>query len=89
MDWDEVRKNRLSKDRPDDWPEGVWGISLKGVGLLGIHEKTGKVYWDGKEIVTKRSISLGTYERWAAGLAATGTFGTFVVNVGRAKGWWS
>ena len=30
-DWDEVRKMRMSKERPDDWPEGVQGISMKGL----------------------------------------------------------
>ena len=34
--------------RPDDWPEGVNGISLNGLSLLGKHERTGKLYWDGK-----------------------------------------
>ncbi|SRR6266849_1820763 len=46
-----IRKYRLSTDRPPEWPEGVYGVSMKGIGLLGIHEKSGKLYWDGKEVV--------------------------------------
>jgi hypothetical protein len=88
-DWSLVRKYRLSPDRPPEWPEGVYGVSMKGVSLLGIHEKSGKLFWDGKEVVTRRSIRLGTFERWVAGFAATGTFGTFIVNLGRAIGWWA
>ncbi len=87
-DWDVVRRNKLSDDRPSDWPEGVRAISIKGVGLFGIHEKTGRLYWDGHEIVTRNKIRLGTFERWIASFAALGTFGTFLVNVGRAFGWW-
>jgi hypothetical protein len=34
-------------------------------------------------------ILLGTYERWVAGIAASGAFGSFVVNLGHnAFRWW-
>ena len=88
-DWTQVRKYRLSTERPSEWPEGVFAISMKGAALLGIHEKSGKLYWDGKEVVTRSSIRLGPYERWLASAAALGTFGTFIVNAGRAYGLWS
>lgn len=88
-DWAKIRTHRFTPDRPTEWPEGVYGISLEGISLLGIHEKTGKLYWDGKEVITKTALRLGVFERLLAIAAATGTFGTFVVNVGRAKAWWS
>jgi hypothetical protein len=44
----------------------VRGISLVGVSLLVVHEKTGKLYWDGKEIVTRSIFKLDTFERWLA-----------------------
>ena len=88
-DWVEVRANRFSKERPDDWPEGVFGVSIKGVALLGVHEKTGRLYWDGKEVVTRSKIRLGTLELWLVAFAAVGTFGTFVTDAGRAVGWWT
>lgn len=87
-DWEIIRKHRHSTERPPERPEGVYGISMKGAALLGIHEKTGKLYWDGKEVVTKSIFSLGLFERLLATTAALGTFGTFVVHAGRAKGWW-
>ena len=58
-DWSVIRKYRLSTERPPEWPEGVFGVSVKGIGLLGIHEKSGKLYWDGKEVVTRSSVGLG------------------------------
>jgi hypothetical protein len=90
MDWDHKRNIRFTKDRPpQDWPKGVRGISLEGVGLLGVHEETGKLYWDGKEVRTQNMILLGGYERVMAFLTATGAFGTFVVNLGHnAFRWW-
>jgi len=88
-DWSVIRKYRLSIDRPPEWPEGVFAVSMKGVALLGIHEKSGRLYWDGKEVVTRGSVRLGTYERWIASAAALGTLGTFIVNAGRAYGFWS
>jgi hypothetical protein len=56
--------------------------------VRGIHETTGKLYWDGREIVTKEPIRLGALERCLAISATVGTFGTFVVNAGRAMGKW-
>ncbi len=88
-DWAEVRKFRFAPDVvPPEWPQGVKAISMNGISLLGIHETTGKLYWDGVEVVTRSKLRLGTFERWIASFAALGTFGTFLVNVGRAKGWW-
>ena len=59
---------------------------MKGIGLLGIHETTNKLYWDGKEIVTRSTVRLGSVELWLASLAAVGTFGTFAIELARALG---
>jgi hypothetical protein len=90
MNWDHIRSVRFTKEpTPQDWPEDIRGISIDGVSLLGVHEKTGKLYWDGKEIRARNMILLGTYERWVAGIAASGAFGSFVVNLGHnAFRWW-
>jgi hypothetical protein len=88
VDWTEVRANRFSTERPTDWPEGVFAVSIKGTGLIGVHEKSGKLFWDGKELVTRSKIRLGTLELWLVGIAASGTFGTFIVDAGRVLGWW-
>ena len=87
-DWDNIRQNRLSDLRPDEWPTGVRAISMAGAALLGIHEETGKLYWDGKELLTRGRVKLDTFERWIASFAAAGTVGTCIVNIGRAAGWW-
>jgi hypothetical protein len=87
-DWGATRANRFTNDRPAEWLEGVYGISLTGLNLLGIHEKSGKLYWDGKEIVTRSLVRLGTFERWIAVIATGCAFGTFIVNAGRALGYW-
>jgi peptidoglycan/LPS O-acetylase OafA/YrhL len=39
-------------------------------------------YWDGKEIIVRRTIRLGPLELWFVGLAAVGTLGSFLVEVG-------
>lgn len=35
VDWEVVRKYRLSNERPPEWPEDVYAISIKGSALLG------------------------------------------------------
>jgi hypothetical protein len=49
-DWTAIRANRLSSDRPAEWPKGVFAISMKGAALLGIHEETGKLYWMARKL---------------------------------------
>ena len=87
-DWDAIRRHKLSPERPPEWPEGIRAISMEGMTLMGIHEKTGRLYWDGKEVVTRSKIRLGTFELWVVSIAAAGTFGTFLVEAGRSIGWW-
>jgi len=88
INWDEVRKNRLSDERHPRWPEGVRAISMEGLALLGLHEKDNKLYWDGEEIVTKRVVSLRWYELTLATLATIGTVGVFLLEAGKVLGWW-
>lgn len=79
-DWAKIRQNKLSKDRPDDWPDGIRAISDEGLRPLGIDEASGRLFWDGKEIVVRNKVRLGKLELWLIGIAAVGTFGTFVVD---------
>jgi hypothetical protein len=79
VDWARIRAFKISPERPDDWPEGVRGISQQGLSLLGINEATGQLYWDGKQVKTRGVFRLGTPERWIAGFAALGTCGMFAV----------
>ena len=87
-DWEKVRKWKISDDRPPEWPEGIRAISTQGLSLLGINEQTGELYWDGRKLVTERTITLGSFERLLAGLAAFATFGVFAIEAGRSLGLW-
>ena len=58
-DWTHIRNVRFTKDPPPEWPAGVSGISTEGRALLGVHEQSGKLYWDGKELVMRSLLSLG------------------------------
>jgi hypothetical protein len=40
-------------------------------------------------VVVERIITLGSFERFLAGLAAFATFGVFIIEAGRSLGWWS
>jgi hypothetical protein len=64
--WDHAEKHAATKDKRGGWPEGVHGISLEGLDLLGIHEKTRALYWDGKQIVLRNVFALTTFERTIA-----------------------
>ena len=43
---------------------------------------------DGKEVETGSTLTLGFFEWSAAWRAATGSIGSFLVNLTRALGWW-
>jgi len=88
FDWDHARKFMFSDERPPDWPAGVRGISMKGVGFLGVHEETGELYWDGHKVVVQRPITLGGFERVLASCAAISAVGLLIVEIGRSAGWW-
>ena len=80
-DWEKIRKFALSKYRPDGWPKGVYGISMEGLSLLGIDDSSNKLYWDGKELITKDIIRLGRTETWLAAIATMSTLGMFVLSL--------
>lgn len=88
MDWDEIRKLRFSDMRPNDWPAGVSAIANDGLALLGVHESDNRLYWDGKEVVTKNIVRLGALESWLALLATASVIGGFVLQLGHSAGWW-
>src|SRR5262249_5935417 len=49
-DWEHIRAHKTSNEYPDDWPKGVRAISQRGLGLFGIKEPTGQLYWDGAQV---------------------------------------
>jgi hypothetical protein len=68
------------------------GIPISSLALFGVHEKTGKLYWDGKEIVTRSIFKLDTFERQLAVITLACVIGSFFINlanfVGEITEWW-
>jgi len=87
--WHEIRTVRYSPMTPPaEWPDGVRPISIEGVSLLGIDPATNQLYWDGKQVVLRdRVVTLGGFERVLVALAAIGTFGAFIVELGNVLNW--
>lgn len=91
VDWERIKANRFAKDAPPKgwgWPKDVRPISIDGVTMLGIKPDTNKLYWDGKEIVVRDAVRLEWPERLFTFLIAVGTFGFFILEVGKVLKWW-
>ncbi|MER9407711.1 hypothetical protein NKI36_27225 [Mesorhizobium caraganae] len=85
IDWDRIRQYRhVVEPSPPEWPAGVKAISLNGVSLLGVHESTGELYWDGQQIVTARRLA--SFERWMAALVTAASVILAIIETGRAAG---
>ncbi|ESY15180.1 hypothetical protein [Mesorhizobium sp. LNJC394B00] len=85
IDWEQIRKHRHVKEQsPSEWPQGVQAISSSGLTLLGIHEKSGELYWDGQQVVTARRLA--NFERAMALAVTIATVIMAVIEVGRAAG---
>lgn len=76
------------RDTASGWPADVESITFDETERLGIQRGTNALFWDGKEIVTKNMIRLGTREtRFAvAGLAIA--FAGLVHEIGKTAHWW-
>ena len=62
-EWAKTRKFARSQGPvPDNWPKGVWGISQRGLNLLGLDERH-RLYWDGEEIVVTSKLELTPWQR--------------------------
>jgi hypothetical protein len=86
--WGEIRAVRYSTMAPPpEWPDDVRPISIDGVSLFGIDPTTNKLYWDGKEVVVRDRVRLGSLELILAVFVAIGTFGAFIVELGNALNW--
>ncbi len=60
------------------WPDNVT-LAGSRIGLLGVDEATGQLFWDGQPIVTKHE--LGRREFFLAFVAAWSTFGAAVIGL--------
>jgi hypothetical protein len=83
INWAAIRAQPFAPDAgPPDWPQGVRSISQDGLSLIGIGPGN-TLYWDGKELVTRQSVTLDLtfWERVFATGAALGVVVTAVVEV--------
>ncbi|TIL64502.1 hypothetical protein [Mesorhizobium sp.] len=78
INWDVARKHRFAYNvvppRPADWPPDVTPVSISGLVLIGIDEKTNELFWDGKRLITEKRFT--DYERRLAAI------GLFIAGVG-------
>jgi hypothetical protein len=96
LSWNEIRAIRYAPNRPPpDWPVNVQPISDVGLALLGIEPETNKLYWDGKEVILRDRIRFERFERFLASVAVfsafgafIGTFGYFILELGKLLKWW-
>ena len=51
-----------TSEPPAGWPEGVRPISVDGLVALGVGND-GRVYWDGKLIVTEKRLTLSFWQK--------------------------
>ena len=66
--WNAVRKTRFADSgTPPEWPTTVKSISMDGLSLVGVDERTNELYWDGQKLVTERRFS--AFERTLAVIA--------------------
>lgn len=87
-DEDERNRDALEDGRRRGWPPGVRPISFDDLSALGIHVTEKALYWNGKEIVTRKIVRLGWLETALAAAVAFGTLGSFIVSVGQSADWW-
>jgi hypothetical protein len=66
------------------WPEGVTQMNIGQMGHLGVHETNGRLYWRGKEVITRHE--LGSKEYFLASLVAWATAASALI-AGAAFAW--
>lgn len=63
----QFRESGMTASATRVWPQGVKEITFEAIGMLGFHERTHELYWNGEKVVTVRRLA--TVERWLAALA--------------------
>ncbi len=77
-----------SETKTKHWPSGVHSITWNEIGKLGFHDVTGTMYWDGKEVVTRSIVRLGSFELFLAIVATVSLAGMLVLDLARTFQWW-
>lgn len=64
----------------ESWPPGVRKMTIGETGLLGIRDSDGQLFWNGKEIQTRRKVTLRGFELFLAVVVAVATLTGTVVS---------
>ena len=75
-----AEQNKNNNDT-EDWPPGVRGISWNQLVKMGVRESDNALFWDGKELVSKKIIKLRFLELLFAFIVTASTAGIFVINL--------
>jgi hypothetical protein len=76
-----AEQNKKININTEDYPPGVRGISWDQVGKLGVRESDNALFWDGKELVTKKIIKLRFLELLFAFIVTASTAGMFIISL--------
>jgi len=89
IDFERIRSlHRVSGSRDENWPRGVYAISLDALSLLGVDPDKNTLFWDGREIVVRRVIRLGSTETWLASIGVGTGFAALMLELGKTfLGW--
>ncbi len=61
--WEHLRAHKWSETPPPpEWDKSIKPMSMAGLSLFGIHQKSGKIYWDGSEVVVRSGVKLTNYQ---------------------------
>jgi hypothetical protein len=81
LDWEKIRSGALSRAAPPpEWPKGVRPITLNGMALFGL-DKDLALYWDGKLVEIKKTVSLNRWQNFLANVAAFSALAVAIVEV--------
>lgn len=86
-DWQEMRRTAFADEAgPPDWGTDIRPMSWNGVGLFGVHRRTGDLHWDGKQVETTKRLA--TFERVLATIGAIGALLAGIHPFGASMGIW-
>jgi hypothetical protein len=83
---EQLRRVPLQKSDPTKWPSHIREIGLEELGSLGV-DTEGRLYWDGKPVVTESRVSLEGWTFFFLAITAIGTFGYFLLEIARSASW--
>lgn len=66
IDWERIQKHKFAEgNTPSHWPKKVKLISMLGLQLFGLDDKS-NLYWDGKKVEIRKKLSLSIWQKIGA-----------------------